>query len=142
MVYYIPTEQKRILRKAEKYNKLKNLHRKTISTAKASHITHKFDKLANDSKSIHRLSAQLLGRSLKAPLPTVTPKNYNSSSIHLSTTNFPPPFPPFPHLSCPPLPSYFPSPLKNVNLPHLIKSSPFSNLPPQPHLLILFPSQY
>ena len=36
------------------------------------HITHKFDKLANDSKSIHRLSSQL--RSLKSPHPTVTPE--------------------------------------------------------------------
>ena len=63
-------KQKRILRKAEKYylkhpfptsiayyNNLKNLHRKAISTAKASYITHKFDKLSNDSKSIHRPSA-------------------------------------------------------------------------------------
>ena len=56
------------------YNNLTNLHRKVISTAKAFHITHKFDKLSNDSKSIHRLSDQLIGCSLKAPLPTVTPE--------------------------------------------------------------------
>ena len=78
-------KQKRILRKAEKYylkhpsptslsyyNNIKNLYRKSISTDRASHITHKFDKLSNYSKSIHRFSAQLLGRSLKAPLLTVT----------------------------------------------------------------------
>ena len=77
-------KQKLILRKADKYhlkhpsptsldyyNNLTNLHRKTISTAKASHITHKFDKLTNDSKSIHIMSAQLLGRSLKAPITPV-----------------------------------------------------------------------
>ena len=97
-------KQKRILRKAEKYylqhpsptslayyNNLKNIHRKSISTAKASHITHKFYKLSNDSKSIHRLSAQLLGCSLKSPLPTVTPEELpllfdKSFNDKLSTT--------------------------------------------------------
>ena len=34
----------------------------------------KFHKLSNNSKPIHRLSAQLLGRLLKAPLPTTTPE--------------------------------------------------------------------
>ena len=78
-------KQKRILRTVEKhylkhpyptsltsYNNLKNIHRKAITTAKATHITLKFHKLSNDSKSIHRLSAQLLCPSLKAPLPTTT----------------------------------------------------------------------
>ena len=68
--------------------------------------------------------------------------NYHSSSTNISTTTFPPPFPPFPSLSFPPLQSPFPSPLTNLNLPHLIKSSPFLNLPPQPHPLTFFPSQY
>ena len=85
-------KQKRILRTAEKhylkhtsptlltsYNNLKKIYHKAITTAKATHITLKFNKLSNDSKSIHRLSAQLLGRSLKAPLPTTTPNNYHSS---------------------------------------------------------------
>ena len=143
---------KRILRKAEKsylkhpsptslayYNNLKNLYLKTISTAKASHITHKFDKLTNDSKSIHRLSAQLLDRSLKAS-PISPLKNYHSSSTNYQLQT--PLFPPFPPKSFPTLPLLFPSPLKNLNLPHLIKSSPFSNLPPQPNSLTLFPSQY
>ena len=97
-------KQKRILLKAEKYylkhpcptslayyNNITNIYRKAISTAKTSHITHKFDKLSNDSKSIHRLSAQMLGRSLKAPLPTVTPEELplifeKSFNDKLSTT--------------------------------------------------------
>ena len=56
------------------YNNLKNIHRKAITTAKATHITLKFNKLSNGSKSIHRLFAQLLGRSLKAHIPTTTPE--------------------------------------------------------------------
>ena len=97
-------KQNRILRKADKsylkypsptslayYNYLKNLYRKALSTAKASQITHKFDKLSNDSKSIHILSDQLLGRSLKSPLPTITPEELpllfdNSFNDKLSNT--------------------------------------------------------
>ena len=112
-------KQKRILRKAEKsylkhssptslayYNNLTNLHRKAISTAKASHITHKFDKLANNSKSIHILSTQLLGRSLKPPIPLSPLENYHSSSTNLSIKNCPPTFPTLPPLSFPQLPSH------------------------------------
>ena len=133
-------KQKRTLRKAEKsylkhpsptsftyYDNLNNLHRKASSTAKDTHITHKFDKLANDSMSIHRLSAHCLVVHLKPLSPLKTLKNYHFSSKNLSTTNFSPPFTPFPSLS---FPSPFPSPLTTLNLPHLIKSSPFSNLPP------------
>ena len=69
-------------------------------------------------------------------------KNYHSYLTNLSTRNFPPSFPPFPPLAFPSLPSPFLYPLQNLNLPHLIKSSPFSNLPPQPHPLTLFPYQY
>ena len=59
-------KQKRILRTAEKhylkhpsptsltsYNNLKNIYRKSITTANATHITLKFHNLSNDSKSIH-----------------------------------------------------------------------------------------
>ena len=45
-----------------------------FNCSKATHITLKFHKLSNYSKSIHRLSAQLLGRSFKAPLTTTTPE--------------------------------------------------------------------
>ena len=81
------------------YNNLKNLHRKAISTTKASHIIYKVDKLANDSKSINRISTKLLGRSLKALSPLSPLKNYDSSSRNISMINFPQPFPPFPPLS-------------------------------------------
>ena len=73
-------KQKRSLRTAEsvhrnhhtpdlllKYNMLKNQYRKQIISAKNAHISMKFNLLENDSKSIHRLSAKLLGRSLNAP---------------------------------------------------------------------------
>ena len=79
----------------------------------------------------------MLGRSLKAPLPTAIheelPLLFDKSFNDTLSTTLPP-------LSFPPLPSPFPSPLTNLNLPHLIKSSPFSNLPPQPHPLTFFPS--
>ena len=80
-------KQKRILRTAENlylkhpsptslasYNALKNTYRKAITTAKASHISLKFAKISNDSKSTHILSSQLLGRTLKAPLPICLPE--------------------------------------------------------------------
>ena len=53
---------------------------------------------------------------LKPHSPLSPLKNYHSSSTNLSMTNFPP----------------FPSTLKNLILPHLIKLSPFSILLPQP----------
>ena len=54
---------------------------------------------------------------LLSPLPP--PNNYHSSLTNISTIHFPSPFPPFPPLSFPPLPSPFPSPLTNLNLPPL-----------------------
>ena len=124
------------------YNNLKNIHRKAITTAKATHITLQFNKLSNDSKSIHRLSAQLLGRSLKAPLPTTIPEQlpllfdkYFNDKLSITLSTLPTPI-------IPTTPITFPFSLEKCESPQLIKSSPFSNLPPQPHPLTLFPSQY
>ena len=88
---------------------MKNIHRKAITTAKATHITLKFHKLANDSKSIHRLSAQLLGRSLKAPLPNTTHEQLSllfdkAFNDKLSATFLPFPPPPYAPLSTRPKP--------------------------------------
>ena len=125
-------KQKRILHKSEKsylkhpsptslayYNNLKNLHQKAISTTKASHITHKFDKLTNNCNSIHGLSAQLLGRSLKSPLPTVTPEELpllfdKSFNDKLSTT-----FSTFPTLVILTTPITFPASLEKFESPPL-----------------------
>ena len=149
-------KQKRIIRKATKsylkhpsptslayYNNIQNLHRKAISTAKAFHITHKFEKILNDSKSIvyiHILSAQLLGCSLKAHLPTVTPEDLpllfdNSFNGKLSTTLFT-----LPTSVIPTTPITFPFSLEKLQPPpldqiiSLLKStsstSSFDPLPP------------
>ena len=87
--WYTPhlLKQKRLLRKAElshlnhptdnsllHYKTLKNTYRKQITTAKNSSIASKFSSIYKDSKSIFRLSAKLLGRSLKPPLPVATPE--------------------------------------------------------------------
>ena len=124
--------QKRILRKAEKsylkhpsptsfayYNNLKNIHRKAISITKASHKSSP----TNSTISLMTVSSytDFLLNCLVVHLNPLSPlsplKNYQSSSKNISMKNFPPPFPPFPPVSFPPLPSPFPSPLKNCNLP-------------------------
>ena len=79
-------EEKRLLRKLElRYNKnphllildeyktLKIKHRKALKLAKSAHISNKFELICKDSKATHRLSAQLLGLTLKHPLPPGTP---------------------------------------------------------------------
>ena len=79
-------DKKRLLRKLEtqyttnpspsklaEYRSLKIQHRKQLKFAKAAHIASKFDLIRNDSKATHRLSAELLGRKLRHPLPTASP---------------------------------------------------------------------
>ena len=88
--WYTPAlhNNKRLLRKAEisysnnstaetlnNYKLLKNAYRNDIITAKNAYISSKFQQLNNDSKSIHRLSARLLGRRLRPLLPSGTPED-------------------------------------------------------------------
>ena len=80
------------------YKKLKTKHRTDLKLAKSSHTSSKFNMITNDSKATHRLSAELLGRKVKYPLPNASPvelpllfSNYFSNKLDSILNSLPVP---------------------------------------------------